>query len=382
MQTDTSGSYAGHAAANTLASALWRGDRVVLVDASDSAVHVPLGVRALVTGKVCAAPLRTATVFRGGHHVVVRARVLAVAEGALELDTEFEGSTRLPFAACILAIGTSGAGKPALGASLAEYERAMADSAQAIKDADEVLVAGGGPVGTALAGELARAYPTKRLVLVHARSHLGFTARDGQPWQLSARQEAIGTALFGHLCARGVWVHVNERVSADGTALEHVGTPVTGHVAWCTGARPAERTAFLDPEMLGPDGRIAVDDSLRTRMTGVYAAGDCADTEGRKTAAQAVREGTECARLLLAHLAGKEATYTPIDDETFVVPLGPRGGSYPRAVDGYEDGSGAGVVDCGWFGTWDAPEWYLRRTHADDWYASAFRSLFRGRERI
>lgn len=378
---DISGSYAGHAAANALAGSLWRGDRVVLIDANDFAVHVPLVPRSLVTGEVRSAPLRTSTVFKPGHHVVVRARVIAVRDGEVELDTEFEGSTRIKFAACILALGSAGIGKPELGMSLETYKRGIEEESETIRDAKEVLIAGGGPTGVTLAAELTQAYPDKRLVLVHCRQYLAYSRRDGESYQLTEGQKAISEQLFGPLCARGVWIHVNERVSPDGKMLELVGTPVTAHVLWCDGPKVAERTDLLDRNLVGPDGRIGVDEYFRTKMPNVYAVGDCADTEGRNTIAQAMREGAACARILLAHLGGKGAEYDQMEDETYVVPLGPKGGTYPRAVDGYEDGAGAGIVDFGWLGTWPAPDWYLTRMHRD-YFHSSFRGLFKGAESV
>lgn len=379
------GSYAGHTAANVLASALRKGHRVVLVDANDFVVHMPYVARSTVTGDVRTAPLRTEAVFQAsmGPHVFVHARVTSISEGEVELDTEFEGSRHLPFAACILAVGSGGPGKPELGITLEAYEQRQRDSAQAIKDADEVNVAGGGPVGVAVAGEIARTYPSKRLVLVHCRQYLAYTQRDGESHQLSEQQKALSERLFGQLCARGVWIHRNERMSADGKMLGIVGNPVYGHVVWCTGLQPSERTAFLDPKLLAGDGHVIVDDSLRTMLENVYAIGDCADTDERKTIAQAVRQGEECARIVLAHLSGKKAKYVAIESETFCIPLGPKGGVYPRAVEGYQDGSGAGVIDLGWIGgVRDAPDWYLRNMYPNYSYHCAFRSLFMGSEPI
>lgn len=354
---------------------------MVLIDANDFAVHVPFVPRTLVTGDVRWAPLNTETVFKAGHHVVVRARVLVVRAGEVELDTPFEGNTRLAFAACILAVGSAGIGKPALGTSLLDHEHLMVEQYEMIKNAEEVLIAGGGPTGVTLAGELTRAYPEKRLMLVHCHQYLGFGKRDGESWQLNEGQKQIAEQLFRPLCARGVWIHVNERVSPDGQMLENVGNPVNAHVVWCDGPKVAERTDLLERHLVEPDGRVAVDDFFRTKMPGVYAIGDCADTSGRNTIAQAMREGAACARIVLAHLGGKEAEYDQMEDETYVVPLGPKGVVYPRALKGFEDGAGAGVVDFGWLGTWPAPEWYLHRMH-HNFFFSSFHGLFKGREGI
>lgn len=364
-----------------LASPLVAGYRVVLVDANDYAAHVPGVVRALVTGDARTAPLRTATVFKRkwgsqGAHVVVHARVLALAPGVLELDTPFEGSTQLPFEKCILALGATGLGRPEPGVSLEKYREGLQESADAIEHAAEILIAGGGPAGVELAGEITSRYPDKRIVLVHRGQYLSATAAEGEP---SARRVALGTALFGQLCARGVWIHVNERV--DGGHLAHVGTRVTAdHVLWATGGKP--NTGFLGADMLAANGAVTVDNAFRTAVAGVYAVGDCCSSPGRKTAGQAAAEGAACARIVLEHMRGRESSYDPRPNEGIVVPLGDRGGTYPRAVQGYTDGIGAGIVDLGWAGVYDAPAWFIRWFHRDYFYKETFRVLFRGSERI
>jgi len=50
--------------------------------------------------------------------------------------------------------------------------KALADSAVLIEKAASIIIVGGGPVGTELAGEIAYKYPTKKLVMVHCHDRL------------------------------------------------------------------------------------------------------------------------------------------------------------------------------------------------------------------
>lgn len=98
----TEGSFAGHSAANTLATSLPDVYRVILIDANAFATHLPAVVRALVVPESektnLTAELNTATVFpKGSRHVVVNARVVKLGEGRVTLDREWEGSQEVEF---------------------------------------------------------------------------------------------------------------------------------------------------------------------------------------------------------------------------------------------------------------------------------------------
>jgi hypothetical protein len=97
------GSFAGHSLANTLGAKLPPTHRILLIEQNDFTAHLPGVVRGLVEPgweeRNLTAPTRQETVFKAGvrHRVLSPVRVLKLLEGRVLLDTEFEGSTEVPF---------------------------------------------------------------------------------------------------------------------------------------------------------------------------------------------------------------------------------------------------------------------------------------------
>lgn len=261
--------------------------------------------------------------------------------------------------------------RPEAGATRAGYLAELRASQAAFADAAHVLIVGGGAAGVEIAGELSTHYPEKRITLVHSHERL-LATRGGYlvPEWVSAR-------LHAQLLARGVTIHLDERVTEKaGGYFTSAGEVAADYVLWAVGGRP--NTGLVHPDHLAGDGTVAVDDQFRTPLPGVYAAGDVCSTPGRKTAGRAKWEGAACAGALLAHLQGRDARQRAGKvNNGILVPLGD---GRPTAIPG--DGIGAGAIDLGWFGLWGAPQWMLRWFAKDYFAKRAFGGMFTGHEDI
>ncbi|WOO84239.1 Fe-regulated protein 8 [Vanrija pseudolonga] len=410
-------SFAGHALANRLASALPARYRVILVEQNEFAVHLPALVRAVVvpgsendklTGR-----LSQDTVFpKASRHRLVRAKVVSLRARSILLDTEFEGSAEVPFERCVVATGATQAPplRPAPGSTLEEYRVLLRKVQSDMAAAESILIVGGGAVGVEVAGELSHQYPGKKVTLVHSRSRLLLTSDSvpGKPgeegFSYAPVPEWVGESLESQLRQRGVDVALDERVvfpskSAvdepdgwDGRTGVLGGThsiPLTSgrridadYMFASPGNRPnSALVGALDPEATSAAGHVLVDGEFRVlsdeaALARVYALGDVASQAGRKTAGLAVYESYFASMAIVAHIKAYEEgreeaakAYTPPDLRSIVVPLG----------DGTGEAIGAGVIDLRWFGLWAAPRWIIR-WFAKDYFVRNFYTLFKGSE--
>ncbi|TXT07038.1 uncharacterized protein COLE_06369 [Cutaneotrichosporon oleaginosum] len=409
------GSFAGHSLANALAHKLPATHRILLVEQNEFTAHLPGVVRGLVEPgweeRNLTAPTRQETVFKAGtrHRVLAPVRVLELLEGRVLLDTEFEGSTEVPFGKCIVATGSSQRSplRPEPGATRAEYADALRLEQAGFGKATHVLVVGGGAVGVEVAGELTTHYPSVQVTIVHGRSRLletGEQDTDGvhTPYAYPFVPESVSERVDAQLRARGVEVILNDRVrfpsSEEHTAWDgregllpgmravtlasgqtvHADCVFGGSGAWPN----SSLVSAVDPTAL-VGGYVAVDPNFRIlssapALKDVYALGDVANTGGRKTAGQAVGEARHLAMVLLSHLACEAQgrppaakAYAPGFLQSILVPIGEGRG-------GPGDGIGAGSVDLGWLGVWRAPEWLLRWFAKDYFCSQHFVARFQG----
>ncbi|KAK9804253.1 hypothetical protein WJX72_003568 [[Myrmecia] bisecta] len=142
--------------------------------------------------------------------------------------------------------------------------------AKALRDAQTVLIVGGGPTAVELAGEIVTELPDKQVTMVQSAATL-----------LPSVRPALGQNAHVWLSKKGVKLIMNERVARDATGSlitdkgkERLSADV---VYWCTGNTP--QTAFLKstmPHALDDRGLIKVDEHLRVEgATNMFAIGDC-----------------------------------------------------------------------------------------------------------
>lgn len=164
-----------------------------------------------------------------------------------------------------------------------------------------VVVIGGGLLGIEAAYGLSRA--GAEVTLVHVMDRL-----------MERQLDAEGAALLARvLAAKGIRVRLSTETRViQGTgrveAIETKGGEVVpcGLVVMAVGVRPSVKLAAAAGAKTGRG--IAVDDTMQTSVTGVYALGDCAEHRG--TCYGLVEPAYAQARVLASVLAGKPAAYT------------------------------------------------------------------------
>lgn len=171
----------------------------------------------------------------------------------------------LPFDYLILATGSSyGAPAKSQHSTMEEAKQEFRVLAEKAKQAESVLVVGGGPVGVELAAELKSAYPNKQVTLIHSTEQI--LPNHGLSEKAVRKTRATLDGL-------GVKVLVGEKVQVDDwstfdpltakTLKTDKGTELKSDLQFiCIGARP--NTSYLkDLGVLDDRGLVKVDSSLR-----------------------------------------------------------------------------------------------------------------------
>jgi NADH dehydrogenase len=166
------------------------------------------------------------------------------------------------------------------------FEQALiSDDDEEIEALLNVVIVGGGPTGTEVAGALAE---MKRYVLPGDYPELDFdrmhiSLLEGSPRLLNGMSDASGDAAKRFLESMGVHVQLNTIVSSyDGLWAETKNGArfATRTLIWAAGVK-GNPVNGLPEELIAPNGRIAVDGFNRVQgMDAVYAIGDIALMEG------------------------------------------------------------------------------------------------------
>lgn len=213
---------------------------------------------------------------------IIDGRVAGVDTAARRVDVV--GGASISYDALVATVGSRPTDPDIPG--LAEHALTLrtADDAATIRAAlrttDALIVVGGGPTGTQLAGEVANAHPDVAVTLVETGEHL---------------MAELGTGLGRHaerlLRSRGVRILTGlsvARFTGSGAVLDD-GRELVGTVVWCGGFAPAGHDLLPDAPSIS--GRLKVDRFLRTPAADhVFVAGDAAahrDVIGRPLAMSA-----------------------------------------------------------------------------------------------
>lgn len=272
---------------------------------------------------------------KGSPHVVLSAtKVLEMTDSTVKVDRVHDGfSDSIAFDYAVLATGSTyhNAFQPRGAMSLADITASFVHSQAAINSATSILIAGGGPTGIELAGEIAAQHPGKKLTLV--TSGASFTPGDFSP--------KLGQKLLDQLRAAKVDVHFNTRLDT--------GEDVTGPIARKSFALPggdaveadflivaygskpnSELVQEFDPSAISPNGYVAVDKaSLQIKGHPTwFAIGDVADTPDGKTAVACMSQAAVAAVNIVALINGKQSVkaWTPAM-KAILVSFGPNGGA-------------------------------------------------------
>ncbi|KAJ1675157.1 hypothetical protein EV182_001820, partial [Spiromyces aspiralis] len=183
--------------------------------------------------------------------------------------------------------------------------REQFDFARKVREADSILIIGGGATGTEMAGEIATAYPKKRITIVQNSNHLLNNEGNAKFWDV----------LHKKLEILGVEIILNERV------IIPEDDPLTYeiHPRWmkttggreifsdlqflCSGIQtrsefmyslaPTEIERIVNPQT----GEIKVRQTMQLAhpyFPNIFAAGDCTNVPGQKLAGKADSQGKHC----------------------------------------------------------------------------------------
>lgn len=315
------GGYGGVAAAK----ALDLFTDVTLVEPRDAFVHNVAALRALVdTDWLPTIFLPYTSLLANGR--VVRDRAVMVDSKRVVLSSGDELTADF----IVLATGSSypfpaKSGSDETEAALVRYAQAH----EALAHARRALIAGAGPTGLELAGEISDRWPDKHVTVVEPAA----TILAG-PFEDELRDE-----IRRQLTHRGV-----ELIVGDGLVEEPESTPGTHtpfHVAtksgrtieadiWfrCYGLTPVADYLSGDlNEVRLADGSIAVTETLQVQgQSRIFALGDASDAD-LKSAGRAGRQGEVVAANIRAVIEGTALqNYEPLPP-VILIPLGPTGGA-------------------------------------------------------
>ncbi len=273
-------------------------------------------------------------------------RVRHVLGKASEIRPEFVrvGEAEIPFDYLVVATGAGYADdlvKPHAGSAV-ERRAHFRHWAGRIREAKEILIVGGGPVGVELAGEILEDLPGKKVTLMHSGPALLPLLRGKPPaYALSFLRE------------RGAEVRLNEQVTAARKERAEV-------VLWCAGYRID--TGYLrgfPGNVLDSHGQVLVDAELR--MAGsrnIFVAGDITALPEPKLGIWAGRHAAVVIANIRCLLRGKAGlrTYRPATgNRMMLVTLGRN--------------HGTGHIPLGDF----TNSWFARRVKSRDMFIGRYR---------
>ena len=256
-------------------------------------------------------------------HAIVTARVLSIQSRCLKLDREWEGSTDIFFDYLVLATGTTLTQPSAVenDGKLASIKYLQKHQDQ-VKQAQSILIAGGGAAGVQMATDLKEYFPDKQVTLVQSRERLMPKFHDKLHELIKKRFDELGVSMVtgarviipqgGFPAEHGpvsVKLSNGNSLPADFVILATGQTPNNSLVA---GLETSSRGTVVNPE----NGMIRVRPTLQfadSRYDNLFAVGDIADTGAHKAA----RPGMAQADVVTANIQALIEGQVP--KETFTV---------------------------------------------------------------
>ncbi|KIO28783.1 hypothetical protein M407DRAFT_242857 [Tulasnella calospora MUT 4182] len=256
---------------------------------------------------------------------IVYGEVLSVEDGAVNLDD----GKKLPYDYLVIASGTSWEGPLAIPKTVEENDKWIAEWREKFVKANDIVILGGGAVGTELSGELKHFYPNKHVTLVHAEEYL-----------LNATYPPkFRKTVTDNLKGYGINVILDDKATLPEQPFTSVttekGQKVDADLVVPTwgGRRNTGYLNSFDSTILTPEGNIRVLPSLRVPLsngkTNVYAAGDVIDWDEQKQLAKVPGHAGVVVANILASIQGKSAskTYKGPPMEVILLPAGPTKGA-------------------------------------------------------
>lgn len=273
---------------------------------------------------------------KGSPHVVLSAtRVTELGDHAVRVDRIHPGfSEVIDFDYAVLATGSTynNAFQPQRGETLEQIAANFAAAQAGIKKATSILIAGGGPTGIELAGEIKALYPGKKVTLVTSGAH--FTPGEFSP--------KLGQKLAAQLKAAKVDFHFNTRLDTGTNvtgpipltpfSLPKGGSIKSDFLIVAYGTRPnLDLVHAFDPAALSAAGYVRIN-KASLQVVGhpsLLAIGDVADTPDGKTAVAAMGHAAVAAANIVTLLGGKKTALKPWAPQmkAILVSFGPKGGA-------------------------------------------------------
>ncbi|MCD0444100.1 FAD-dependent oxidoreductase [Glycomyces sp. A-F 0318] len=208
--------------------------------------------------------------------------------------------------------------------SAAQFEATHAELA----GAERVLIAGAGPVGLELAGEIKSAWPEKAVTVVDPGEQLLPGYADELRADLHDQLEELGVEL-----RLGAALDTEPDVEpgrAGAVAVAVGGGKIEADI-WFRAYGATVNSGFLGDGLAPLDGhgRLPVTEKLNVDGYGhVYAVGDLTDVAEEKRAGNAMQHAEVVAANIIAQLGGEEPVreYRPSPLPVVLLPLGPEGG--------------------------------------------------------
>jgi NADH dehydrogenase FAD-containing subunit len=210
------------------------------------------------------------------------------------------------------------------GEAVAHFKATHAELAAA----GRVLIAGAGPVGLELAGEIKAAWPEKAVTVVGPNATL-----------LPGYAEELRAELHRQLDDMGVELRLgaafDDEPDVEPGRAGDVTVAVRGEKLeadiWFRAYGAAVNSGYLGEGLapLDDHGRLPVTPKLNVDGYGhVYAVGDITDVAEEKRAGYAMQHAEVVAANIIAQLGGEEPTgeYRPLPVPLVLLPLGPEGG--------------------------------------------------------
>ncbi|ORY85351.1 hypothetical protein BCR35DRAFT_53716 [Leucosporidium creatinivorum] len=287
--------FAGLSSAKAIAAGLPATHRVVVINEYNFAYNPPASLRAATVpgweDKVTV-PL-TAVFPKDSRHVVLGGvKVVQLGAESIKLEKAVEGfGSEIPFEYAVIATGSSYA-TPTRIAQGAETEadvwKTLKEFQSDVKDAESVLVVGGGATGVEFAAEVASQHKGKKVTLVHSADRL-FAHKDFK--------SALGNNLASQLKKKGVKIVFNSKVDPKGLETGKIpkqtfalsdGSSVEADFLFIGhGWKPnSEVVSTLDPALINDGGFVRVTPTLQLKSAigaydHIFAAGDVNDVPVR-----------------------------------------------------------------------------------------------------
>jgi NADH dehydrogenase FAD-containing subunit len=194
--------------------------------------------------------------------------------------------------------------------------------------AERVLIAGAGPVGLELSGEIKAVWPEKRITIVDSAEQL-----------MAGYEEELRAELHAQLDKLGIEVRLGITLDDEpeiepgraGVVKVAAGEELFEADIWFRAFGVRTNSAFLADGItsLNRRGQVPVDAKLNVEgHAHVYAIGDLTDVQEEKRASAAGQHAAVVAANIIAQINGEEPTeeYRPSPVRFAVVPLGPEHG--------------------------------------------------------